>query len=84
MKETPETSCVGVRPELIERMGALAAEMDASGEELEAAARDWREIETVLAEAEAELAAGSPTYSADEVFAEARAILEKRIRAAQK
>jgi len=70
------------RPELIERLGALAYELDASPEELQAAAREWAEIEAILNEAEAELAAGAPTYSADEVFAEARAILEERIRAA--
>ena len=70
---------VTVRPELIERLGALAHEMDASAEELQAAAHEWAEIEAVLSEVEAELAAGAPSYSADEVFAEVDAILRERL-----
>ena len=50
---------VTVRPELIERLGALAHEMDASAEELQAAAREWAEISAALAEADAEVAAGA-------------------------
>jgi hypothetical protein len=82
--DKPAEHGVEVRPELLEKLGALAHEMNVSPAEMEAAAREWVEIEAVLVEVEAELAAGGPTYSAEEVFAEARAILEERIRAAGK
>ena len=79
-----DTADTIVRQELIEKLGALAHEMDASPEELQAAAREWAEIEAACAEAEAEIAAGAPLHDAEEVFAEARAILEDRIRAAKR
>jgi len=75
---------ITVRPELIERLAALAYEMDASPEELRAAAEEWAEIEAVLKEVEAELAAGAPTYSAEEVFAEVDAILRERFAPSEK
>ena len=69
---------IEARPELIERLAALATKMNASPAELQAAAREWADIEAVLEEAEAEIAAGAPTYDAKEVFAESRAILEEQ------
>lgn len=71
-----------VRPELIERLGALAHELDASPQELQAAAREWAEIEAALAEAEAEIASGATLRDAEEAFAEMRARVAERIRAA--
>lgn len=82
MQKTDETNEIEARPELMERLGKLAFEMAASAEELQAAASEWAEIEAVLEEVEAELASGAPTYSHEEVFGRAEAILERRIRAA--
>ncbi len=82
MQKTDESNEIEVRPELMERLGELAFEMAASAEELQAAASEWAEIEAVLGEVEAELAGGAPTYSHEEVFGRAEAILERRIRAA--
>ena len=78
------TDDVTVRPELIERLGALAHEMDASAEELQAAAREWAEISAALAEADAEIAAGAPLHDAEEVFAELDAILRERFASSEK
>jgi predicted transcriptional regulator len=78
---------VAVRPELVERLSALAHEMDASPDELEAAAQEVAEfnrwVEAECAEAEAELAAGAPTRDAEEVLAEFLERVEQRIRAAR-
>ena len=72
------------RPELVDRIGELARETGSSPEELEAAAQEWAEHERWKAakvqEALDELAAGAPTYDAEEVFAEMDAILEARLR----
>ena len=76
------------RPELVDRIGELARETGSSPEELEAAAQEWAEHErwkaSKVQEALDELAAGAPTYDAEEVFAEMDAILEARLRAAGK
>jgi predicted transcriptional regulator len=76
------------RPELVERIGELARETGCTPDELEAAAREYAEYERwkemKVQEALDELEAGGPTYDAEEVFAEMEALLEERIRAAEK
>jgi len=66
------------RPELVERLGALAHELRASPDELQAAAREWAAIESALAEGEAQLASGLPLHEPEEVLAEVDAILRER------
>ncbi len=60
------------KPELVEKIGELAAETGSSPEELEAAAREYAEYErwkaTKVQEALDELAAGAPGIPNDEVM----------------
>ena len=76
------------RDALIDRLDQLARETKTPPDEMEAAAREWAEYQrwkkARVQEALDELEAGAPLLDAEEVFAEVRAILEERIRAASR
>jgi predicted transcriptional regulator len=81
-----DESAPNAREALIDRLDQLAHETGSSPDEMEAAAREWAEYErwkeAMVQEALDELEAGAPLLDAEEVFAEVRALLEERIRAA--